>query len=175
MKDEEASNRLSLKEALEFYENGKHRRYSLLFAVNGGAFAIAELMDGDKKLGGLSIELLSVGMFVLTIVLVADIWIFGQRSRKNPYFSLLSAKNGPQPDLFGRVGKIVLALIGLFLTTGWLLVAFGSMAFAGLAVVFLGALIAVLFADMPVEEMKQGPPASGQELAENPGPGPEAP
>jgi len=25
----------------ELYENGKHRRYSLLFSINGGAFAIA--------------------------------------------------------------------------------------------------------------------------------------
>jgi hypothetical protein len=25
------------------YEDGKHRRYELLFAVNGGAFAIAKL------------------------------------------------------------------------------------------------------------------------------------
>jgi|GEM_PF-2315432 len=166
MKDEEASNRLSLKDALQFYESGKHRRYSLLFAVNGGAFAIAELMGDDRKLGGLTIELLSFGMFVLTIVLVWDIWIFGQRSRKNPYFSDISAETAPKPDLFGRVGKIVLGLIGLFLTTGWLLVGFGSMAFGWLAVIFLGALIAVLLADTPEEKDKQDPPASAPEGGE---------
>lgn len=26
------------------YEQGKHRRYSLLFSVNGGAFAITQLL-----------------------------------------------------------------------------------------------------------------------------------
>jgi hypothetical protein len=27
------------------YEEGKHRRYNLLFAVNGGAFAVAKLLS----------------------------------------------------------------------------------------------------------------------------------
>ena len=33
----------SYKEAFKLYEDGKHRRYQLLFAVNGGAFAIGRL------------------------------------------------------------------------------------------------------------------------------------
>jgi hypothetical protein len=33
---------ISFREASELYENGKHRRYELLFAVNGGAFAIVK-------------------------------------------------------------------------------------------------------------------------------------
>lgn len=166
MPDKDVSNRLSLKEALEFYESGKHRRYGLLFAVNGGAFAIAELMGDSKKLGGLTIELLSFGMFVLTIVLVWDIWIFGQRSRKNPYFSDISGQTGPKLDLFTRVGKIVLGLIGLLITTGWLLVGFGSMAFGWLAIIFLSALVTVVSANMPEEETKDGPPASAPEDGE---------
>jgi len=31
----------------ELYENGKHRRYSLLFSINGGAFAIAKFLTED--------------------------------------------------------------------------------------------------------------------------------
>ena len=161
MKDEDVSNRLSLKEALQFYEDGKHRRYSLLFAVNGGAFAIAELMGEDRKVGGLSIELLSLGMFILTTVLVVDIWIFGQRSRKNPYFNDIPAETGPELDLFARVGKLVLGIIGLLLTTGWLLAGFGSMAFGWLAVILLCALVFVV--SIPQEKKKNGPPASVQE------------
>jgi hypothetical protein len=42
-----SSTQLTLKEASELYENGKHRRYSLLFSVNGGAFAIAKLVCGE--------------------------------------------------------------------------------------------------------------------------------
>jgi len=30
-------------DSLKYYEDRKHRRYSLLFAVNGGAFAIAKM------------------------------------------------------------------------------------------------------------------------------------
>ena len=42
---------LTVKDALELYENGKHRRYSLLFSVNGGAFAIAKILaDKGRRL-----------------------------------------------------------------------------------------------------------------------------
>ena len=36
-------------ELFDTYEVGKHRRYSLLFAVNGGAFAVAKLL-GQRPL-----------------------------------------------------------------------------------------------------------------------------
>ena len=39
-----ASNELALKDALAYFEDGKHRRNTLLFAVNGGAFAVAKLL-----------------------------------------------------------------------------------------------------------------------------------
>lgn len=47
----------------ELYENGKHRRYSLLFAVNGGTLAIAKYLGDNLEgtaasavVGGLTIE-----------------------------------------------------------------------------------------------------------------------
>jgi hypothetical protein len=57
----------------KLYEDGKHRRYELLFAVNGGAFAIGKLFvehqqGADKFLKDLSLNQVAVGMIVFTIM-----------------------------------------------------------------------------------------------------------
>ena len=107
---------LTVKEALELYENGKHRRYSLLFSVNGGAFAIAKLLaDKGKALGGLSDKRLSIGMVLFTLVMAWDILEFGRRSRKEPI-----------PYVFGGVGWAVLILLSALICFGWLLLGFGA-------------------------------------------------
>ena len=104
------------KEALKLYEDGKHRRYTLLFSVNGGAFAIAKLINEAKSnIGGLSLKQLSVGMALFTAVMVWDIFEFGRRSRKEPI-----------PKVFSGVGRAVLIIIGSLICIGWLLVGFGG-------------------------------------------------
>jgi purine-cytosine permease-like protein len=103
------------KDAFELYEEGKHRRYSLLFAVNGGAFAVAKLLTGESGkpvLGDLSLSQLALGMVLFTVVMTCDIYEFGQKMREN-YL--------PE-DAFGPVGKIVLILLGVLLCAGWFLV-----------------------------------------------------
>ena len=104
----------TIPESFKSYEDGKHRRYTLLFAVNGGAFAIAKLY-ADKSaaavLGGLSLQELSFGMILFTIVMVVDIYMFGEKMRTK-YL----------PDAFGWQGKAVLVLIGILLCAGWFLV-----------------------------------------------------
>jgi hypothetical protein len=106
---------LSLKEALEYYENGKHRRYTLLFAVNGGAFAVAQLLvaepgKGVVVLGNLTLQQLSVGMVVFTAIMVWDIFSFGENVRTTYVDSV-----------FGKQGKIVLLCLGMLQVLGWLL------------------------------------------------------
>jgi hypothetical protein len=104
----------TIPESFKSYEDGKHRRYSLLFAVNGGAFAIAKLyaVEGAAAvLGQLSLHQLSRGMILFTVVMVADIYMFGQKMRST-YL----------PDAFGPQGKAVLLLIGFLLAAGWYLV-----------------------------------------------------
>jgi hypothetical protein len=98
------------------YEEGKHRRYSLLFAVNGGTLAIAQYLAGDLKgeaadavVGGLTIARLSVGMVLFSIVMVWDIYAFGSRMHK------INA------NLFRFPGRAVLCLIGLLICVGWLI------------------------------------------------------
>jgi Rhodopsin-like GPCR transmembrane domain len=99
----------------ELYEDGKHRRYSLLFAVNGGAFAIAKYSAGDLEeaarvmVGGLTIERLSLGMALFSIVMVWDIYAFGSRMHKI------------NSNLFRVPGRVVFCLIGLLICVGWLI------------------------------------------------------
>jgi hypothetical protein len=104
-------------ESFKAYEDGKDRRYNLLFAVNGGAFAVATFF-ADKHavivLGNLTLRELSFGMILFSIVMLADIFTFGEKMRTT-YL----------PDAFGWQGKAVLLMIGLLLCTGWFLVARG--------------------------------------------------
>jgi hypothetical protein len=105
----------TIPESFKSYEDGKHRRYSLLFAVNGGAFAIAKLYaekNAPAVLGELSLRELSLGMIAFTVVMVVDIYMFGEKMRTN-YL----------PGAFGWQGKAVLILIGVLLSAGWFLVA----------------------------------------------------
>lgn len=108
--------KLTAKDAFELYENGKHRRYSLLFAVNGGAFAVAKLLVGEitepeMVLGGLRLWQLSLGMLSFTAVMIWDIFEFGLKMRRT-YL----------PDAFGPQGRIVLLLLGGLIGLGWILV-----------------------------------------------------
>lgn len=106
---------VKIPESFRAYEDGKHRRYNLLFSVNGGAFAVAKLFAGDKAvagLGNLTLHQLSLGMILITIVMIVDIFMFGQKMRTT-YL----------PDAFGWQGKTVLVVIGIVICTGWFLVA----------------------------------------------------
>ena len=74
---------------VEQIQNGKHRRYTLLFAVNGGTLAIAQYLAGDLKAGpakivagNLTIQRLSTGMVIFTIIMIWDIYAFGSTMHK---------------------------------------------------------------------------------------------
>lgn len=102
-------------ENFKAYEDGKHRRYNLLFTVNGGAFAVAKLFadrNNANVLGSLTLRQLAIGMILFTIVLVLDIYMFGEKMRTR-YI----------PDVFSWQGKIVLVLLGILICAAWFLVA----------------------------------------------------
>jgi hypothetical protein len=103
-----------LPEAFKAYEDGKQRRYNLLFAVNGGAFAVAKLLHAKEPpdLGHLTTPSLSIGMIAFTLVMGWDIFEFGRKMRTA--FSL---------DVFKSVGKTVLGVIIALICAGWALVA----------------------------------------------------
>lgn len=103
------------------YIDGKMKRYSLMFAVNGGAFAIAKLMaDADKAgntvlLGNLKLWHLALGAIVFTLLMVVDIYLWGQMMR-NKFLGNFA---------FSVPGKIILIFLGTLLISAWVLVASG--------------------------------------------------
>jgi hypothetical protein len=104
----------TIAESFKIYEDGKHRRYGLLFAVNGGAFAVAKLFTDPTAmtlLGDLTLRQVAIGMIIFTILMTADIFMFGTKMRET-YLS----------DAFTTPGKVVLLLIGFLICAGWFLV-----------------------------------------------------
>ena len=117
-------------ELSRLYEDGKHRRYSLLFAINGGAFAIAKLMTQDcgktGTVGALRLWQLSLGMVLMTAVMVYDIYAFGDKMSEAMSEAKMSnaPKDTRSKDTFTAIGKTVLILLGLLIIAGWALVGF---------------------------------------------------
>lgn len=98
-------------DALKLYEDGKQRRYNLLFAVNGGGFAVVQLMNdagNNVVLGHLTLAQLAVGMIAFTLIMIFDIWKFGEKMREK--CSL---------DAFAEPGKLVLLSLGALIALGW--------------------------------------------------------
>ena len=106
------------------YEDGKHRRYSLLFSVNGGSFAVAKLLDarGTPDVGSLTMGRLALGMTVFTLVMSIDIGTFGWKMRKLWKASVSDDQTIAMWDgYFALQGRLVLASLWLLLSVGWLL------------------------------------------------------
>lgn len=94
-------------EAMNTYIDGKMKRYTLLFAVNGGAFAIAQL--APEVLNSLSRGHLAAGAILFTVLMYADIWAFGTMMRDRFI-----------PELaFKRAGQAILILMATLLIGAW--------------------------------------------------------
>jgi hypothetical protein len=122
MPEEAASStetRISFQEAYKLYEDGKHRRYGLLFSVNGGAFAIAKLIGDKPGLGALRLPYVALGMVLFTITMVFDIYKFG--SKWSGIANQINSNGDELYAFFGRVGRIVLIVIGTLICLGWTL------------------------------------------------------
>ena len=106
--------KLTTAESFKIYEDGKHRRYQLLFGVNGGAFAVAKLFteaNAITLLGNLTLSQLAIGMIIFTIVMTTDIYIFGWKMSKRHL-----------EGAFEWQGQAVLLIIGFLICTGWFMV-----------------------------------------------------
>jgi hypothetical protein len=124
------------------YENGKHRRYELLFAVNGGAFALVKLLPiiakaspdpakvneilTDPKmpfLGQLSVNHVALGMIAFTVIMFIDIAAFGRAIRKWHYrIYPEKQKWRPGENIFSLIGFFVLFALCTLICSGWYLV-----------------------------------------------------
>jgi hypothetical protein len=107
-------------QGLDTYIEGKMKRYSLLFAVNGGAFAIAKMFgepNSARIVGSLTLQELAVGAVVFTILMGIDIFLWGHMMRTKFFAGTL---------VFGWPGKAILILLCILLIVGWLIAAFGA-------------------------------------------------
>jgi hypothetical protein len=121
----------SYENGFKVYEEGKHRRYELLFAVNGGAFIIAKLFaDKDvdaAKLGFLDPGLIALAMIVFTIVMGVDIYWFGIRMHAELDGEQQQLERTSKYETFGDKGRWVLFLIIATLALAWGLLLAGRM------------------------------------------------
>jgi hypothetical protein len=85
------------------YEAGKKRRYELLFAVNGGAFALGQflLQNPQFEIGRAEF---AAALVVFNLAMFADIYAFGRRA-----------------SFFKLVGKAVLFVLSWMLVAVWIL------------------------------------------------------
>ncbi len=147
---------------LTTYIDGKMRRYSLLFTVNGGAFAIAKLLgeqQGGRVLGDLSLQAVAIGAVVFTCLMWLDIFFFGEMMRNQFFGGNRSGGRGiveemkcfwnnekdnrDEPLVFGPQGKFVLGALCTLLILGWSLAAFGP-AGAMLALVLVAVALTLI-------------------------------
>jgi len=96
----------------ERYESGKKRRYELMFAVNGAAYALAiwaaKSAAGviDLRIGGLSATHIGWGMAGFNLLMCLDIYAFGR---------------GFSPYFFHLPGRLVIIGLSALTMIGWLL------------------------------------------------------
>ena len=125
-----SANDSSALDALRTYLDGKMQRYKLLFAVNGGAFAIAKVGQGDHvSLGNLDLEKLAIGAIAFTVVMTIDIWLWGQQM-KETYLS-------KEAQAFSFAGKSILLLLAALQILAWALAAKFQPVSTGFAIVTL--------------------------------------
>jgi hypothetical protein len=98
-------------EKSKLYLQGMMQRYSLLFSVNGGAFAIVQFSNGLSMPGVLSRFGLSVGLILFTVFMVFDIWLWGSEMRQEH-----------SKKFFRPVRQMILLMIGGLLVAGWILI-----------------------------------------------------
>jgi hypothetical protein len=90
----------------KLYLEGKMQRYSLLFSVNGGVFAVVQFLKPSTL--AIDIGALSVGAALFTVLMVSDIWLWGTDMRR---------QHGRA--MFRPVGQFILLMIGALLVSGW--------------------------------------------------------
>ena len=122
-------------EALGTYIDGKLKRLNLLFAVNGGAFAIAKLALESKDGLLVPYQYLAVGAILFTIIMVCDTWLWA-RMMKRTWLHTYG---------FTIWGKCILASLGLLIIAAWSYVGLRNWALPILLICTAAGVVAVVF------------------------------
>jgi hypothetical protein len=99
---------------LTTYNDGKMKRYNLLFSVNGGAFILAKLIAEQGRIGHLTLKDLAMGAILFTAFMTWDIWRFGNR------MSTCFFEKGAD-IVFTKRGRSILVALALLLIFAWTL------------------------------------------------------
>ena len=91
------------------YQDGKARRYALLFSVNGGALAIIEF--ATEVSSGNLFSAMPYGLILFTATMFIDIWAFGR------------ALHAEVEQAFRLIGRFVLTTICGLIIAAWSLMA----------------------------------------------------
>lgn len=137
-------------EVFSLYQEGKMKRYGLLFSVNGGAYAVVTwVAEHPETARGAAPPFTRVAIAVslaaslFTALMFVDVWMFGRMMKDN----------APDDGLtyFGGHGKAVLATIAAILTGAWMVVLDSSPlpSLAAVPVCALAAAIAWIAASRP--------------------------
>jgi len=123
--------------AIGTYIDGKMKRYNLMFAVNGGTFALAKIFSESKySLGKLNLTHMAIGAVAFTFLMWFDIWLWGESIRIGHFAG---------GRVFQARGKAILSLLASLLILGWLfalydwptiVIVFSSLAICGAALVY---------------------------------------
>lgn len=137
--------------AIGTYIDGKMKRYNLMFAVNGGTFALAQIFSESKySLGKLNLTHMAIGAIAFTFLMWFDIWLWGESIR----IGHLKGKQVFQPP-----GKAILSLLASLLILGWLFAVFDwptiVVVFSSLAI--LGAVLVYYTWKKAEEEAREKP------------------
>jgi hypothetical protein len=115
----------------ETYADGKMKRYTLLFAVNGGALAIAQAYHAAGLLGMLTVRKLAVGAIAFSWLMLWDIWAFGEMMRRR-YDAGWKAEDDPRRlKVFTPIGKLILFLLVGLLSAAWVFASLDAGATSG--------------------------------------------
>lgn len=143
------------------YESGKHRRYELLFAVNGGAFALAKLfpeyaqLESSKReaatifLGHLTLDDLALGMIAFTLIMALDIAAFGIGMRNLARRAEWTLWTG----VFSLIGFLVLFVLCILICAAWYLSQRALTPGGVIVIVFVIAVGAIAYA---LQEIRKG-------------------
>jgi hypothetical protein len=95
------------------YESGKNRRYGLLFAANGGAFALIGFLAGDARM------LVAPPIAFWAFIIIPALMLVFSWKMCNDIFTFGTMMREWDQRLFGKEGQSLLAYIRWLFIVGW--------------------------------------------------------